>query len=152
MSEVKYESKITSSTASANQIYHVLSNLNNLKRVQHLIPADKVKDIQIEEEQIAFTVEYMGQNFTITIRIAGKEENNYVKYAVANLPGVEPHLWVQMKEVKPGDTRLKLTLKSDMPMMYKLFLKKAEPKLQEGIDQAATMLAQMPFQQWDNIV
>ena len=50
-----------------------------------------------------------------------------------------------MKEVNPTDTRLKLTVKADIPFMFKFMVEK---KLQQGLDQAADMLAQFPYAMW----
>ena len=58
---------------------------------------------------------------------------------------MEMNFWIQMKEVAPMDTRIKLTLKADIPMMFKMMLDK---KIQQGIDQAAAMIAQFPFAAW----
>ena len=57
------------------------------------------------------------------------------------------NFWIQLKEVTPNDTRIKLTLKADLPMMFKMMLDK---KLQNGIDQAAEMLAKFPYAQWNS--
>ena len=45
MAEQKYESKIASSTSSAQDIYRVMSDLTNIEKVKNLIPQDKVKEI-----------------------------------------------------------------------------------------------------------
>lgn len=139
MSEQKYESKITSSAQSAHDIFRVMSDLRNIDKVKDLIPQDKVKEIIAEEDSVRFKVDGLGP--MIGIRILDKEEGNVIKYGLENIP-MEGYFWVQMKEVAPGDTRLKLTIKADMPFMLR---KMVEGKLQQGLDQAADMLAQMPF-------
>lgn len=139
MSEQKYESKITSSAQSAHDIFRVMSDLRNIDKVKDLIPQDKVKEIIAEEDSVRFKVDGLGP--MIGIRILDKEEGNVIKYGLENIP-MEGYFWVQMKEVAPGDTRLKLTIKADMPFMLRKML---EGKLQQGLDQAADMLAQMPF-------
>lgn len=139
MSEQKYESKITSSTSSPHDIFRVMSDFRNLDKVKDLIPKDKVKEILAEEDNVRIKVDGLGP--MIGIRILEKEEGNFIKYGLDNLP-MEGHFWIQMKEVVPGDTRIKLTIKADLPMMIKMMLEK---KLQQGLDQAADMLAQMPF-------
>lgn len=139
MSEQKYESKITSSAQSAHDIFRVMSDLRNIDKVKDLIPQDKVKEIIAEEDSVRFKVDGLGP--MIGIRILDKEEGNVIKYGLENIP-MEGYFWVQMKEVAPGDTRLKLTIKADMPFMLRKML---EGKLQKGLDQAADMLAQMPF-------
>lgn len=140
MSEQKYESKITSSASSAHDIFRVMSNLTNIDKVKDLIPQDKIKEIIAEEDNVRFKVDGLGP--MIGIRIEDKEEANVIKYGLENIP-MEGHFWVQMKEVAPGDTRLKLTIKADIPFMLKAMMGN---KLQEGLDQAADMLAKMPFE------
>lgn len=144
MSEVKYESKIHSAAASAEQIYKVLSNLNNLNRVKDLIPKDKVQELEISEDYVRMKVDGLGQK--IAISIVDKIENDTIKFGAENIP-MEMNFWIQLKEVTPNDTRIKLTLKADLPMMFKMMLDK---KLQNGIDQAAEMLAKFPYAQWNS--
>ena len=144
MSEVKYESKIHSAAASAEQIYKVLSNLNNLNRVKDLIPKDKVQELEISEDCVRMKVDGLGQK--IAISIVDKIENGTIKFGAENIP-MEMNFWIQLKEVTPNDTRIKLTLKADLPMMFKMMLDK---KLQNGIDQAAEMLAKFPYTQWNS--
>ena len=142
MSECKYESAVTKVAASAAQIYGVFSNLKNLERVKDLIPKDKVQELEIGEESVRMKVDGLGQK--ITILIVDKTENEVIKYGAEGIP-MQMNFWIQMKEVAPMDTRIKLTLKADIPMMFKMMLDK---KIQQGIDQAATMIAQFPFGQW----
>ena len=142
MSECKYESAVTKVVASAQQIYSVFSNLKNLERVKDLIPKDKVQELEIEAESVRMKVDGLGQK--ITILIVDKTENEVIKYGAEGIP-MEMNFWIQMKEIAPMDTRIKLTLKADIPMMFKMMLDK---KIQQGIDQAAAMIAQFPFGQW----
>ena len=142
MSECKYESAVTKVAASAAQIYSVFSNLRNLERVKDMIPQDKVQEMEIEAESVRMKVDGLGQK--ITILIVDKTENEVIKYGVEGIP-MEMNFWIQMKEVAPMDTRIKLTLKADIPMMFKMMLDK---KIQQGINQAAAMIAQFPFAAW----
>ena len=142
MSECKYESAVTKVAASAAQIYSVFSNLRNLERVKDMIPQDKVQEMEIEAESVRMKVDGLGQK--ITILIVDKTENEVIKYGAEGIP-MEMNFWIQMKEVAPMDTRIKLTLKADIPMMFKMMLDK---KIQPGIGQAAAMIAQFPFAAW----
>lgn len=142
MSETKYESKICSAHASAEQVYRVLGNLENLERVRHLIPADKVQELEITADSVRMKVDGLGQKFTISI--VDRIENDTLKFGVENIP-IAVHFWVQLKEVAPSDTRIRLTIKADLPMMFKMMLDK---KLQTGLDQSAEMLAQFPYAEW----
>ena len=142
MSESKYESKITSAPCSAQQIYRVLSNLQNLERVKDLIPKDKVQEMDIEPDRVRFKVDGLAQK--ITIAIVDRIENDTVKFGAEGIP-MDANFWIQMKEVSPTDTRLKLTVKADIPFMFKFMVEK---KLQTGLDQAAELLAQFPYAMW----
>jgi len=142
MSETKYESKITSSPCSAAQIYSVLSNLQNIERVRQFIPQDKVQEMEIEPDRIRMKVDGLAQK--ITIAIVDRIENDTIKFGAEGVP-MEANFWIQLKELNPTDTRIKLTVKADIPFMFKMMIGK---KLQEGLDQAADMLAQFPYAQW----
>ena len=142
MSESKYESKITSAPCSAEQIYRVLSNMESLNRVRDLIPQDKIQEMEIQPDRVRIKVDGLGQK--ITIAIVDRIENDTIKFGAEGIP-MDANFWIQMKELSPTDTRLKLTVKADIPMMFKFMIEK---KLQTGLDQAAEMLAQFPYAQW----
>ena len=143
MSESKYESKITSSPCSAQQIYRVLSNMENIERVREYIPQDKIQEMEIEPDRIRLKVDGLAQK--ITIAIVDRIENDTIKFGAEGIP-MQANFWIQLRKVNPTDTRIKLTIKADIPMMFKMMLNK---KLQEGLDQAAEMLAQFPYAQWN---
>ena len=142
MSETKYESRITSASCSAAEMYRVLSNLSNLERVRDLIPQDKIQEMEIQPDHVRIKVDGLGQK--ITIAIVDRIENDTVKFGLEGAP-MEANFWIQLKEISPTDTRLRLTLKADIPMMFRMMIGK---KLQQGLDQAADMLAQFPYSQW----
>ena len=142
MSESKYESKITSAPCSASQIYRVLSNLENLERVRQFIPQDKVQEMEVSPDRVRLKVDGLAQK--ITIAIVDRIENDTVKFGAEGIP-MDANFWIQLKEVSPTDTRIKLTVKADIPFVFKMMLDK---KLQQGLDQAADMLAQFPYAMW----
>jgi carbon monoxide dehydrogenase subunit G len=142
MSDTKSESKIVSSTSSAAQIYNVLSNLKNIERVKDLIPKDKIQEMEISEDQIRIKVDGLGQK--LTIAIIERVENDMIKFGLEGIP-MQANLWIQLKEIADSDTRIKLTIKADIPMMFKIMIGN---KLQQGLDQAADMLAQFPYAAW----
>ena len=142
MSVSKYESKITSAGCPAEQIYRVLSNMENLERVREMIPQDKIQEMEIYPDRVRMKVDGLGQK--ITIAIVDRIENDTIKYGAEGIP-MQANFWIQLKELSPVDTRIKLTVKADIPMMFKFMIEK---KLQQGLDQAAEMLAQFPYSQW----
>ena len=142
MSESKYESKITSAPCPAQQIYRVLSNMESLNKVKDMIPKDKVQEMEIEPDRVRLKVDGLAQK--ITIAIVDRIANDTIKFGAEGIP-MDANFWIQLKEVSPTDTRIKLTVKADIPFMFKFMVEK---KLQQGLDQAADMLAQFPYQMW----
>ena len=61
-----------------------------------------------------------------------------------NFP-MDANMWIQLKQVSQQDTRIKLTIKAEIPMIFKMMFEK---KLQQGLDQAVDMLCQIPYNQW----
>ena len=143
MAEVKYESQIVSNASSVSAIFRVCSDLRNLDRVKELIPQDKVKEVEVQEDFVRFKVDGLGQK--IGIRILDKEENDYVKFGIENAP-VDGNFWIQMKAVDEHASRLKLTVKVDLPMMFKMMV---GSKLQGALDQAAEAISKIPFENID---
>ena len=142
MAATKYESKIGQIPYNDKVVFGVLSNLENLNRFSDLIPKDKIKELEIKPDYIRIQVEGMAQKFTI--RIVEKEEWKTIKFGVENLP-MDANMWIQLKQVAEQDTRIKLTIKADIPMMFRMMFEK---KLQQGLNQAVDMLSQVPYDQW----
>ena len=137
-----YESHIAKVAADATAIYAVISDLRNIERVRDLIPKDKVQEMETDADFVRLKVDGLGQK--VVFRIVDRIEYDTVKFGVENLP-IEGNFWIQIKQVAPHDSRIKLTLKAELPMMIAMM---AGKKIQEGIDQAADMMAKMPFEQW----
>ena len=142
MADAKYESKIGQITCDSASVFAVLSNLENLQRFSDAIPKDKVKELEISSDCIRIKVDGLAQKFAI--RIVEKEDNKTIKFGVDNLP-MAANMWIQLKEMAEDDTRIKLTIKADIPMMFRMMFEK---KLQQGIDQAVDMLCQVPYKNW----
>ena len=142
MSEQKYESKIESIPAPVAHVYPVLSDLSSLERVRDLIPQDKVKELDISPDAVKMKIDGLGQK--ITLRVVDRIENDTIKFGLDNMP-LEMNCWIQLKEVAPNDTRVKLTVKADIPLMFRMMFEK---KIQKGLDDAAKMLTQFPYSQW----
>lgn len=139
MSEIKYESKIGQIAANDAAVFAVLSNLENINRFRDVIPQDKIKNLEVSADCIRFQVEGIAQK--IAIAIVEKEEYKTIKFGAENLP-VPFNMWIQLKQMAELDTRIRITIKTDMPMMFKMMFDK---KLQQGLDQAIDMLCQIPY-------
>ena len=142
MAEAKYESKIGQVAANDKAIFDVLSNLENLNKVRDLIPADKVQELEISPDCIRMKVGGLAQK--IAIHIVEKEEYKTIKFGADNIP-MAVNVWIQLKQMAENDTRMRITLKADIPMMFRMMLDK---KMQQGLDQAVDMLCRLPYNNW----
>lgn len=144
MAETKYESKVASIPCDAASVYRVLSDMSQLEKVRHLIPQDKVQELDIQPDAVRIKVDGLGQKFTI--RIVDREQDKMIKFGTEDLP-VSGNFWIQLVQVNETDTRIRLTLRADIPFMFKMMLDK---KIQQGLDDGAQMLTQFPYKQWLN--
>ena len=139
MADIKYESKIGQIAATDVAVFSVLSNLENINHFRDVIPKDKIQDLEVSSDRIRFRVEGLGQK--ITIVILEKEEYKTIKFGAENMP-IPFNIWIQLKQVAEMDTRIRITVKTDMPAMFKMMFDK---KMQQGLDQAVDMLCQVPY-------
>jgi hypothetical protein len=139
MAEIKYESKIGQITANDQKIFAVLSNLENINLFRDLIPEDKVKELEITPDRIRMKIDGLGQK--IAIAIVEKEEFKTIKFGAESLP-IPLNVWIQLKHMEEQDTRIRITIKTDLPAMFKMMFDK---KLQQGLDQAVDLLCQIPY-------
>ena len=127
----EYISKQQQVLRPAEQIYAVISRFDNLTPAL----ADKVEEWQATEDSCSFKA----KGFTVKLRIAEKEAPKTIKI-VGGDGGVPMDFafWLQLKEVAPYDTRMRLVLHIDLNMMMKMMI---GGKLQGAIDQIAEGIA-----------
>jgi hypothetical protein len=133
-----FTSEIKTIPYSEAKIYEVLSDLNNLEKIKDRIPQDKVKDFSFDADSCSFSVNPVGK---VRFHIVEKEPFKTIKFAADQVP-IEVNMWVQLKEVEPGVTKMKLTLKAGLNPFLKPMLSKP---LQDGLNKAADTLAAIPY-------
>lgn len=134
-----YVSGVKAAQGSAAQVFGVLSDMNNIQRIKSKIEG-KVQDLQTTTDTCSFSVPPFG---SASIKVASREPNNTIVYESVNSP-MAFKLWIQIKEVAPTQSAIRLTLKVDLNFMLKSML---GSKLEEGIDKVASALAKLPYDQ-----
>jgi hypothetical protein len=130
-----YESDIKTISSNGEVVFGILSDLTNLKAIiDQTSLTDKVKDLQFQPDSCSFNVEGFGK---MGFKIIEREPFKTIKLQSENAP-VELNVWIQLVQKADNDTQMKLTLKSDLPVMIKMMIDK---KLKEGINVIADMLA-----------
>jgi carbon monoxide dehydrogenase subunit G len=122
---LKIESKIGTAHKPGKKIYEFLSDFNNLSEV---IPADKVNNWEATENTCSFNVTGVG---SVQMEIVEKEPYKLIKLEGEGLKNSTFTFWIQLKEMAENDTKVKLTLKAEVPMMIKMM---AQKPLKQGMD------------------
>lgn len=133
-----FESSIKQIPYPQSAVYRNLSDLNNLERVRDRVPEDKVKDFAFDRDSVTISVDPVGQ---ITLRICEREEPKCIKFETAQSP-LPFNLWIQILPVTDTTSKMKLTLKADIPFMLKGMV---SGPLQDGVEKIADALSQIPY-------
>jgi len=135
----KYESNIKQIPYPQEKVYETLSNLENIEKVRDRVPADKLNNLTFDRDSVSVNVPPVGN---ITLSIVDRDEPKCVKFEAKNSP-VPFNLWIQILPVTETSSKMKVTVKADIPMFLKPML---GSKLEEGVDKIADALAVIPYE------
>lgn len=135
----KYESSVKQIPYSQQAVYQMLSDLNNIERVRDRIPEDKLQDITFDHDSVAVAVPPIGQ---IALRVCEREEPKCIKFEATQSP-MPFNLWLQILPVGDDASKMKVTLKADIPLMLGAMV---GSRLQEGVEKMADLLAMIPYE------
>ena len=134
----KFESSVKQIPYPVENVYRNISDLSNLERVRDRIPEDKLQEFLFDSDSVQVSVAPVG---TIKLRIIEREENKCVKFETEQSP-LPFNLWIQVLPVSETESKMKVTVKADIPFMLKGMV--AGP-LQDGVEKIADALSQIPF-------
>ena len=134
----KFESNVKQIPYPVEDVYRNISDLSNLERVRDRIPQDKLQDFQFDSDSVQVSVSPVG---TIKLRICEREENKCVKFETEQSP-LAFNLWIQVLSVDSTSSKMKVTVKADIPFMLKGMV---SGPLQDGVEKIADALSQIPF-------
>jgi hypothetical protein len=109
---VKIESKIGKSGHSDSEIYAFITDFDNFRT---LLPEGKVSGWESSGDRCSFQVDPLGRT---GLQILEKAPHSLVK--MASIPEFSKYqftIWVQLKQVSPGDTRIKITIEPHVSQM-----------------------------------
>ncbi len=133
----KFESSIKKVAYPQENVYKMLSDLSNIERVRDRIPEDKLKDLTFDSDSVSITSP-MGP---VTLRVVERDEPKCVKFEAEQSP-VPMNLWIQMLPTSETESKLKVTIKADLPFFMAAMAKKP---LEEGVEKIAEALAMIPY-------
>ena len=134
----KFESSVKQIPYPVENVYRNISDLSNLDRVRDRVPEDKLQDFQFDSDSVQVSVAPVG---TIKLRIIEREENKCVKFETEQSP-LPFNLWIQVLPVSETESKMKITVKADIPFMLKGMV---SGPLQDGVEKIADALSQIPY-------
>jgi len=149
----QHESSVKTLSYSVTQVYAKLSDLSYLEELKQRIPADKLEEakkqgvqidlneITCDQDSITLPVPKIGN---IQLVICERELNKTVKFEIKGVP-VTANLWIQILPYSEETSKLKVTVRYDIPFFMKMMLKGKLDKLPEGIERLADILAQIKY-------
>ncbi|MCH5307783.1 MAG: SRPBCC family protein [Prevotella sp.] len=134
----KFESSVKQIPYPAENVYRNISDLSNLERVRDRVPEDKLESFEFDSDSVKVSVPPVG---TIKLRIIEREEPKCVKFETEESP-MPFNLWIQVLPVTETTSKMKVTVKADIPFMLKSMV---SGPLQDGVEKIADALSQIPF-------
>jgi len=135
----KYESTVKTVPYSQENVYRMISDLSNLERIRDRVPSDKIQEFSFDTDTVSVSVPPVGQ---ITMRIVERDEPKCVKFESEQSP-MPFNLWIQVLAVDEQTSKMKVTVKADIPFMLQAMV---SGLLQDGVEKVADALARIPYE------
>jgi len=149
MSLNKYVSEVKLIKHNQQVVFNYLSNFENLsaylnsgliEKITEKVPQIKITDFQSDQDSCKFNITGIG---VAEIKIIKREPFKSIKVESSGGLPLSFTFWIQLIDVDPYQTKMRLTLHAEMSMMIKMM---AGSKLEEGINQLADTLSKLPYQ------
>ncbi len=122
-------------------VYDVLSNPSRMEKMKENIPADmkdKADSLSFTQDSIIVNAPGMG---SVTLNIIEREAPKTIKFE-AGVAMVKGNMWIQLLPTSDTSSKMKITIKADVPFFMKGMVQKP---LTEGVEKIADMLAMLPY-------
>lgn len=129
-----YESPVKSISASQEEAFARLSDLSSLSGIFDRLQDDRIKNVRTDSDSVYCTVDPFGE---IGLRIIEREPCKTIKFESDKSP-LSFNMWIQLVGVNDEDTRMKMTLKADIPFFMKAMI---GDNIKKGLDILASALA-----------
>ncbi len=130
-----YESDIKTISSSEEVVFGILSDLNNLERLNKISTlTDKIKDLTFDVDSCTFSVDGFGK---VGFRILERKPYSMIKMVSENAP-VSVSIEFIVNSIAENQSTLKLVLLAELPAMIKMMVGN---KLQDGVNAIAELLA-----------
>ncbi len=144
----KYTSEVKYIDHNQETVYNHLSNFENLSgylnsglidKITKQIPQVKITDFESDRDSCQFKISGFG---VAKIKIVNRDPINTIKVQNSGGLPLSFTFWIQLLPVDENKTKMRLTLHAEMSAMIKMM---AGDRLKDGVNQLATTLANLPY-------
>ena len=135
----KFSSSVRQIPYSQRAVYDNISDMQNLERIRHRVPEEKVKDFTFDHDSVGLVMPQVGE---LKIRICDREEPKCVKFETVQSP-IPFYLWIQVLPVDEMTSKMKVTIDAQIPFILKPMVEKP---LMEGLEKLADALSMIPYE------
>jgi carbon monoxide dehydrogenase subunit G len=130
------ESKTGIARGSSESVFNYISDFRNFAG---LLPQDRLNNLQIEKEKIAFDIQGLG---SVGLEIHEKQPFSQLTIGASEDSSADFTFIVLIKESQPDQSEVKLKLKANLNMFLEMM---ARGPLQQFVDMMAEKLSQVNF-------
>ncbi|MDR0559357.1 MAG: hypothetical protein LBG92_04260 [Prevotellaceae bacterium] len=119
---------------SSEFVFTLLSDMSMLSKAVSSAQIKEIEDFQSDADSCSFRV----KGVEAGIQIIDREPYKTIKYTgYKNIP-FDFFVWIQLKEIAPDDTRMRIVLRAKLNFMMKTMF---SGKIKNGLNQVASQLA-----------
>jgi carbon monoxide dehydrogenase subunit G len=133
-----FESAVKTITSTEETVFGTLSDLRNLEKSKHLLPANTIQDLEFHENRCLFSVNPIGK---IGLSIVEREPSKMIKFGSDDAP-IDFNLWIHLNETTANDTQMQVKVQADIPPMVKMMF---GGRMQQFVDQFADAIAGIKY-------
>lgn len=131
----EFISDIVKVKRSAEQIYTLVSDMSFFSQAVSQAQVKEIEDFECTVDTCSFKV----KGIEVGLQVIDREPFKTVKYTgYKNVP-FEFFLWIQLKELAPDDTRIRVVLRAKLNLMMRTMFK---GKIKKGLNKAVYQIAE----------
>ncbi|MDR2026282.1 MAG: polyketide cyclase [Prevotellaceae bacterium] len=131
----EFISDIVKIERSAEQIYSLMADMSCFSQMASVSQIKEIEDFQSTQDTCSFKV----KGVEVGIQIVDREPYKTIKYTRYKYAPVDFFIWLQLKEVAPDDTRIRIVLRAKLNLMMKTLLK---GKIKKGLDKIVHQISE----------
>lgn len=125
-----FESQPTPVHKSQEEIYNLFSDLNNIEKLLHKLPADKVRDLEYTADTCTFSVSPVGR---VGFRVKDRIPFERISFVAENAP-VDLNFRIDLQKQEDNETICTIVAEAELNPFIKAMVSKP---IQEAVDKLA---------------